>query len=123
MMARLKIGQIGTSPSMVRLQKNNIMTRQSIIPMLAVEGLLSFAMPRSDAPIAQDKQSVTFKDSIAPLLKANCTPCHFKGGKVYDRLPFERYETVRSLGKKLNTRLKDEKAEMVIRWIEQGYPK
>ena len=63
---------------------------------------------------------VTFKDDISPLLKANCTPCHFKGGKVYGKLPFDNYETVRKLGRKLNTRLQDEKADLVTRWIKGG---
>ena len=68
--------------------------------------------------LAQDKQasksaSVTFADSIGPILKENCSPCHFEGGKIYERYPFDRYETARTLRKRLNTRLKGENAELV----------
>ena len=66
---------------------------------------------------------ITFADSIAPLLKRNCSPCHFEGGEVFARLPFEKYETVRGLGKKLKTRLRGENAAIVDRWIAGGFQK
>jgi len=68
------------------------------------------------------RDAVTFKDDIGPLLKEKCSPCHFDGGKVFDRYPFDNYETVRKLGKRLNTRLKGENADLVKSWIESGYP-
>jgi hypothetical protein len=75
-------------------------------------------------PLSPNQEAVvTFKDSISPVLNKNCTPCHFKGGKVYKKLPFDRYETVRALGKKLNTRLKGENADLVSRWALDGYPR
>ena len=73
-------------------------------------------------PSPRQEVVVTFKDSVRPVLNKNCTPCHFKGGKVYKKLPFDKYETVRALGKKLNTRLKDRNADLVLRWIEAGSP-
>ena len=106
------------------------MKRTLIVPLLIGAAILLNVSGRFGSSIAQDKPAiasqhtpVTFKDAIAPMLKEKCTPCHFKGGKIYDRFPFEQYETVRKLGPKLNTRLKAERAEMVTRWIEQGYPK
>ncbi len=59
-------------------------------------------------------RSVTFAADVAPVL-ARCQPCHFPGGKVYDRLPFDRPETVRTLGTKLFTRIKDPDHQQVIR--------
>src|SRR3990172_3288598 len=68
------------------------------------------------------QEPVTFSDSIEPILKENCSPCHFKGGKVYEEYPFDKYETARDLGKRLNSRLKGENADSVLRWIETGSP-
>jgi hypothetical protein len=65
----------------------------------------------------------TFNRNIGPMLKKLCSPCHFEGGKEYAEHPFDSYETVRSLAKKLNTRLKGENAATVNRWIAQGCPK
>ncbi|HKB06947.1 MAG TPA: hypothetical protein VKF61_01570, partial [Candidatus Polarisedimenticolia bacterium] len=42
-----------------------------------------------------------------PMLQEKCSPCHFPGGRMYDRLPFDREETIRVLGMSLDTRLKD----------------
>jgi hypothetical protein len=65
-------------------------------------------------------EAVTFQHSIAPVLKKNCSPCHFEGGKIFDTYPFDRYETARTLGNRLNTRLKGDDAELVDRWIKEG---
>jgi len=39
----------------------------------------------------------------------------FQGGKVYDKLPFDKPETISKLGTKLFTRIKDEKEQRMIR--------
>jgi len=57
----------------------------------------------------------TFHGSVEPMLKERCTPCHFAGGKMYGKLPFDRPETIVSLGERLFTRIKDEKQRGVIR--------
>jgi hypothetical protein len=57
---------------------------------------------------------VDFARDVRPILN-RCTPCHFPGGKMYDKLPFDRPETVVRLGTKLFTRIRDEKQREVIR--------
>ncbi len=57
---------------------------------------------------------VDFKTQIRPIL-ARCQPCHFTGGKMYERLPFDRPETVVKLGTRLFTRIRDEKQRELIR--------
>ena len=64
----------------------------------------------STAPVKVD-----FKTQIRPILEARCQPCHFSGGKVYQRMPFDRPETIKTLGTKLFTRIKDEKEQALIR--------
>ena len=56
-----------------------------------------------------------FDSDIKPILQAKCQPCHFPGGKVYDKMPFDKPETITRLGTRLFTRIKDEKERAVIR--------
>lgn len=56
-----------------------------------------------------------FATEIKPIFQARCQPCHFQGGKVYDKMPFDKAETITRLGTKLFTRIKDEKEQRLIR--------
>jgi hypothetical protein len=58
---------------------------------------------------------IDFDKQIKPILQSRCQPCHFQGGKVYERMPFDRPETIRTLGTKLFTRIKDEDERKIIR--------
>lgn len=53
-------------------------------------------------------------EQIQPFLD-RCQPCHFPGGKMYDKLPFDRPQTVHLLGEKLFTRIHDEGERQLIR--------
>ena len=87
-------------------------------------GAVSLSVPASRVP--QEHTSgkardtlTTYRDDVLPLLQANCTPCHFPGGKVYKKLPFDDSATVAGLGKKLNTRLKKPEQQAIINgWVE-----
>jgi hypothetical protein len=78
--------------------------------MLSAFALLIFFV-RAYAP----PPPVDFATEIRPLLAQRCQPCHFAGGKMYERLPFDRPQTVIKLGTRLFTRIKDEKQRDVIR--------
>jgi|SRR5215471_15872061 len=56
-----------------------------------------------------------FDTDIKPIFQARCQPCHFQGGQVYTKLPFDKPETITRLGTKLFTRIKDEKERALIR--------
>ena len=58
---------------------------------------------------------VDFVTQIKPILQSRCQPCHFSGGKVYEKLPFDRPETIKVLGTKLFTRIHDENERKLIR--------
>ena len=60
-------------------------------------------------------KKIDFDSEIRPILQARCQPCHFQGGKVNDKMPFDKPETITRLGTKLFTRIKDEKERSVIR--------
>jgi TolB-like protein/Flp pilus assembly protein TadD len=57
----------------------------------------------------------TFASDIRPILQSSCQPCHFQGGQMYEKLPFDKPETITKLGTKLFTRIKDEDQQRVIR--------
>lgn len=76
---------------------------------------------QDDQKTAKPKDRVyTFQQNILPLLKNNCTPCHFPEGKVYDQYPFDDFKTAYALRNRLNTRLKSKGKQAVNRWIETG---
>jgi hypothetical protein len=57
----------------------------------------------------------TFASDIRPILESSCQPCHFQGGQMYEKLPFDKPETITKLGTKLFTRIKNEDQQRVIR--------
>src|ERR1044071_430031 len=71
--------------------------------------------PAKTPPSAPPRTRVDFDTQVRPLLESKCTPCHFAGGTMYARLPFDRPETITKLGTKLFTRIKDEKEQQLIR--------
>ncbi len=67
------------------------------------------------SPSTSNQPRRDFDKEIKPILQSRCMPCHFQGGKVYDKLPFDKPETITKLGTKLFTRIKDEKEQRLIR--------
>jgi hypothetical protein len=75
----------------------------------------SVAAATSTNPETARPARVDFATQIRPILESRCQPCHFSGGKVYDRMPFDRPETIKTLGTKLFTRIKAEDERRLIR--------
>jgi hypothetical protein len=61
------------------------------------------------------KSNASFDTAVRPILERRCVPCHFAGGKMYAKLPFDRPATILQLGERLFTRIKDENDRRVIR--------
>jgi hypothetical protein len=66
-------------------------------------------------PVSATGEKIDFGTQVEPLLKSKCQPCHFNGGKMYEKLPFDRPQTIRTLGTKLFTRIHDENERKLIR--------
>ena len=77
-----------------------------------IMGTLAGEPPRTNT-VPQGK--VDFEKHVRPILQSKCQPCHFTGGKMYSKLPFDRPATVVTLGEKLFTRIKDENSRAIIR--------
>jgi uncharacterized membrane protein len=80
----------------------------------AVSGLSAHEAAATASSVTA-KSKVDFATQIRPILESRCTPCHFAGGKMYQRLPFDRAETIKLLGTKLFSRIKDENEHRLIR--------
>jgi hypothetical protein len=73
-------------------------------------------------PVAHEKVSsnstpnsrVDFDTQLKPIFQSKCMPCHFNGGQMYERLPFDRGETIRKLGTRLFTRITDDEQRRLI---------
>jgi hypothetical protein len=52
--------------------------------------------------------TVYFATQIQPILQKNCSPCHFAGGKMYQRMPFDKAETIISHEAGVVRRIKNE---------------
>lgn len=58
--------------------------------------------------------AVDFKRDIQPVFERRCQPCHFPGGKMHARLPFDKAETIRTLGTRVFSRIKKEDERLLI---------
>lgn len=63
---------------------------------------------------AAPKARVDFDTQVKPILQSKCMPCHFSGGQMYDRLPFDKPATIKKLGVRLFTRIKEENDRRLI---------
>jgi len=65
-------------------------------------------------------ERIDFAKQILSMLEEKCSPCHFPGGRMYERLPFDRQETIQTLGKATLTRLRDPVDQELMRtFLEQ----
>jgi hypothetical protein len=67
------------------------------------------------APADVTAAAPDFDRDVKPILEKQCRPCHFTGGVMYEKLPFDRAETIRHLGEKLFTRIKAPQDQATIR--------
>jgi hypothetical protein len=71
--------------------------------------------PSAPAPVALvPARVVDFARDVRPILEARCQPCHFTGGRMHEKLPFDRPETVLQLGTRLFSRIKAEDEQRLI---------
>lgn len=79
--------------------------------------------PSTDTTIpTEEPAGDEFTARVRPILETRCRPCHFEGGVMYARLPFDQEMTIRMLGTKLFTRIRDEKEQEVLRAFLGGPP-
>jgi hypothetical protein len=89
------------------------MLRHGFVASLLLVG--SFVLLATVTSIKTMAKRPTFASDIRPILESRCQPCHFQGGQMYEKLPFDKAETITKLGTKLFTRIKNEDQQRVIR--------
>ena len=58
--------------------------------------------------IALVSDSMDFKTHIQPIFEKRCNPCHFPGGKMYAKMPFDNPRTILDHEAGILRRIKDE---------------
>src|SRR5215475_11878646 len=89
------------------------MLRHGFIASLLLIG--SFVLLTTLTSFMTMAERPTFASDVMPILESSCQPCHFQGGKMYEKLPFDKSETITKLGTKLFTRIKNEDERQIIR--------
>jgi hypothetical protein len=69
---------------------------------------------KADAAGGVDPKREEFESQVRPILERRCSPCHFPGGKMYGRLPFDQPGTIRVLGTALFSRIHDPEERAAI---------
>ena len=65
--------------------------------------------------------SILFVLQVQPILQKNCSPCHFTGGKMYDKMPFDDPKTLLTHESGILKRIKKEEENSILRkFVEQN---
>jgi hypothetical protein len=69
---------------------------------------------------ADTVKRISFESEVEPILRARCVPCHFPGGKMFERMPFDQPATVLDHKDGILKRIKDEtEAKKILDFIDQ----
>ena len=66
------------------------------------------------------KDTIHFASQIQPILIKNCSPCHFTGGKMYERMPFDKDTTIINHEAGILKRIKGEENLMIKTFVHQN---
>src|SRR4030095_9625768 len=72
----------------------------------------------SSSPAKAHEQAISgidFEKEIKPILIKNCSPCHFPGGKMYARLPFDPDTTIVNHSASVLKRIKNAEENALIK--------
>jgi hypothetical protein len=71
--------------------------------------------------IKVDTATVDFDADIKPIFLAHCQPCHFTGGKMYERMPFDQAKTIIDHREGIVRRIKNpEEVEKLTAFLKQS---
>jgi hypothetical protein len=69
----------------------------------------------------QTTDTIDFKTMIQPIFEKRCNPCHFPGGKMYEKMPFDNPKTILNHEAGILKRIKAvEEVELVKRFIDSN---
>jgi len=63
---------------------------------------------------------INYNKDLLPVLQRKCSPCHFAGGKMYEKMPFDNSLTIPSHETGILKRFKDQpEADLIKQFIQQ----
>jgi len=69
----------------------------------------------ANAPAEPAADTVSFSAQIQPMLQDRCSPCHFPGGKMYEKMPFDQPKTLLEHSEGILKRFKDESENKLLK--------
>ena len=72
-----------------------------------------------EKPATIIKDTIDFGNQVQPILVKNCSPCHFTGGKMYERMPFDKDTTIINHEKGILKRFKGDESVLLKTFIQQ----
>ena len=66
------------------------------------------------------KDTIDFTKQVQPILIKNCSPCHFTGGKMYERMPFDQDTTIINHQAGILKRIKGEDNALIKAFLGQN---
>lgn len=66
------------------------------------------------------KDTIDFISLVQPILLKKCSPCHFTGGKMYERMPFDQDSTIINHEEGVLKRFKSEENLLIKNFIQQN---
>ena len=76
--------------------------------------------PLSERPAMILNDTIDFTSQVQPILVKNCSPCHFTGGKMYERMPFDKDTTIINHEKGILRRIKGDENIVLKTFIQQN---
>jgi len=73
-----------------------------------------------EKPLIILKDTIDFARQVQPILVKNCSPCHFTGGKMYERMPFDKDTTLINHEKGILRRIKGDENLVLKTFIQQN---
>ncbi len=64
--------------------------------------------------------TIDFAKQIQPIMVKNCSPCHFTGGKMYDKMPFDKDTTIINHENGILKRIKGDENALLKTFIQQN---
>jgi hypothetical protein len=65
------------------------------------------------------KDTINFSTQIQLIMIKNCSPCHFPGGKMYERLPFDKDTTIINHETGILKRIKGDENALIKAFVQQ----
>lgn len=106
-------------------REQNVMKLIQFLCFIVLFAMLGAGLKKS-SPAATPRSVIVLRDTIdftnqvKPIMIKNCSPCHFPGGKMYERMPFDQDTTIINHDKGILKRIKGEENVLLKTFIEKN---